>query len=443
MSFDPMKTTEEQRRAIEKFNQNKQMLQSLSDIAVMAQEVIMLMDDQKKDSTKSTKEMGALLTDMRESLAALKDKKDPETPDYAKPVVEAVNKLEKALAASIKAIDVKPNVKVDAPQVSVDSPSVSVDLKGVEKVLKTDLPKAFKESMKLIPKPEKFDPKPLLDAYKQLGKKLDDIDTGVRMKQAGVNAKITNFSDMPDISINTTGLATSAKQDAIIGHLDGVEGLLGTIDTDTGNIATNTSNTVTELQDIETDVEAGNTSRGATSDAAATAGSTGTIQAKLRLMTSQLDAVKTAVETLDNAISGSEMQVDVVGALPAGNNNIGDVDVASLPALPAGTNNIGDVDVLSSVSSTLDHGSNRDIDTTAEQITTTSFACKFGVTLKADITNTGIIYVGNSDVTAGTTAGTDGFPLSAGETLTIEVTNANIPYAIASVANQIIYWVAV
>jgi hypothetical protein len=34
------------------------------------------------------------------------------------------------------------------------------------------------------------------------------------------------------------------------------------------------------------------------------------------------------------------------GALPAGTNNIGDVDVLTLPALAAGTNNIGDVDVL-------------------------------------------------------------------------------------------------
>jgi hypothetical protein len=33
-------------------------------------------------------------------------------------------------------------------------------------------------------------------------------------------------------------------------------------------------------------------------------------------------------------------------ALPAGTNNIGDVDVLTLPALAAGTNNIGDVDVL-------------------------------------------------------------------------------------------------
>jgi hypothetical protein len=43
------------------------------------------------------------------------------------------------------------------------------------------------------------------------------------------------------------------------------------------------------------------------------------------------------------AVSGS---VSLAASLPAGANNIGDVDVLSLPALPAGTNNIGDVDVL-------------------------------------------------------------------------------------------------
>lgn len=41
-----------------------------------------------------------------------------------------------------------------------------------------------------------------------------------------------------------------------------------------------------------------------------------------------------------------ELLVQVNTALPAGTNNIGDVDVLTLPALPAGTNNIGDVDVL-------------------------------------------------------------------------------------------------
>ena len=71
-----------------------------------------------------------------------------------------------------------------------------------------------------------------------------------------------------------SGASTSANQSTIIGHVDGVEGLLTTIDADTGTIA--------------------------------------------------------------GAVSGTEMQVDVV----------------TLPAIPAGTNNIGDVDVLSVVPGT-------------------------------------------------------------------------------------------
>jgi len=195
------------------------------------------------------------------------------------------------------------------------------------------------------------------------------------------------------ISIDTTGLATSAKQD-------------------TGN---------SSLASIDSKITAVNTGAVVVSSGAITETNSA--------------AIKTAVETIDNAISGSEMQVDVVGALPAGTNAIGKL------AANSGVD-IGDVDVTSSVTSTLDHGSNRDIDTTAEQITSTSFACKFGVTVKADITNTGIIYIGNSDVTAGSTAATDGFPLSAGETLTLEVNNPNLLYAIASANNQKIYWVA-
>lgn len=99
---------------------------------------------------------------------------------------------------------------------------------------------------------------------------------------------------------------------------------LGTIDTDTGNIADAT---------------------GTAADAAATAGSTGTLSAKLRLITSQLDSIKTAVETLDNTVGGSEMQVDIVGALPAGTNAIGKL------AANSGVD-IGDVDVTSVIPGT-------------------------------------------------------------------------------------------
>lgn len=46
---------------------------------------------------------------------------------------------------------------------------------------------------------------------------------------------------------------------------------------------------------------------GATGDAAATAGSTGSLNAKQRLMTSQLDAIKTAVELIDNDQTGGTL----------------------------------------------------------------------------------------------------------------------------------------
>lgn len=84
---------------------------------------------------------------------------------------------------------------------------------------------------------------------------------------------------------------------------------------------------------------------GANADAAATAGSTGSIQAKLRLVTSQLDSIKTAVETLDNTVGGSELQVDIVGSLPAGTAAIGKL------AANSGVD-IGDVDVTSVIPGT-------------------------------------------------------------------------------------------
>ena len=115
---------------------------------------------------------------------------------------------------------------------------------------------------------------------------------------------------------------------------------------------------------------------GANADAAATAGSTGSIQAKLRLATSQLDAIKTAVETLDNTVAGSELQVDVVGSLPAGSAaigklaansgvDIGDVDVTSISA---GSNTIGNVGIIGRTSGGLSIFRSLDIDETEEEI---------------------------------------------------------------------------
>ena len=63
-------------------------------------------------------------------------------------------------------------------------------------------------------------------------------------------------------------------------------------------------------------------------------------EALLTTIDADTDAIKTAVEVIDNAISGTEMQVDVVASLPAGTNAIGKL------AANSGVD-IGDVDVTS------------------------------------------------------------------------------------------------
>lgn len=85
------------------------------------------------------------------------------------------------------------------------------------------------------------------------------------------------------------------------------------------------------------------------------------------------EATRTAVETLDNIVSGSEAQVDIVGSLPAGTNaigklsansgvDIGDVDVTSISA---GSNLIGDVGIQGRASGGLSTYYDSDLDETA------------------------------------------------------------------------------
>lgn len=81
-----------------------------------------------------------------------------------------------------------------------------------------------------------------------------------------------------------------------IAQMNGATVLMGAGNTGTGSLRT------TEATDSQ--LSAG---VGATGDAAATAGSTGSITAKLRLMTSQLDAIQTAVQLIDDDQTGASM----------------------------------------------------------------------------------------------------------------------------------------
>lgn len=187
-----------------------------------------------------------------------------------------------------------------------------------------------------------------------------------------------------------TGFATSAKQDTIIGHLDGVEGLLTTIDADTGNVSTKIDTiagavTGTEMQvdvltmpstavtnagltelaaainassQMDVNIAASAISFGGTSaadDADFTAGTTPGTPAQ-----GVYESTPTTVTDGDlgtvGITSGRRMKTSATidAALPAGTNaigklsansgvDIGDVDITSIAA---GDNNIGNVDIV-------------------------------------------------------------------------------------------------
>jgi len=186
-------------------------VQLLSDIADISQEMLSALDDQKKGADDATKKFGAILVDMREQLSSLNAKEAPEIPDTSQPVIDAISKLEKALAVQKAPVVNVP--KADAPVVNVDAPNVTVDNKEIAKILKTDLPKAFDEAIKgiVIPKTDTTATNQLL---KDLSEKLSSIDTGVRMKpQAPTTMGITGVTlvngKVPvDVDMATEGIAT-------------------------------------------------------------------------------------------------------------------------------------------------------------------------------------------------------------------------------------------
>lgn len=185
----------------EKRNPVNRQLETLEDIAAMTQALVELFEQQTTGSSKQVDQLGALLAEMNTKLGSLNDKEVPETPDYAKPVVVAVNKIKVALVTAINGIRLDPEIKVNAPDVKVSAPDV--DLKGVEKLLKNDLPKAFEKAVKLLPKTEipPTDYTPLIEKLEELSTKLENIDTATRLKPQFPNKfKVTN-PDGSDVNI--------------------------------------------------------------------------------------------------------------------------------------------------------------------------------------------------------------------------------------------------
>lgn len=236
-----------------------------------------------------------------------------------------------------------------------------------------------------------------------------------------------------------SGAATAANQSTIIGHVDGIETLLtaanvdhaanevllGTIDEDTNAIKGHVDGIETLITSTNSKIDTFD----AVLDNILTKNTE--IDAVLDTIKVDTEAIETAVELLDNAISGSEMQVDVVGSLPAGSAAIGKL------AANSGVD-IGDVDVTSTVQpagfGSIGHGNNTDVGTSAEALAS-SQACKH-VDVMAAIANTGIIYVGGSGVTAAT-----GIGLYAGDVYSLDIDNVNDIYVLASVNGEDVQYV--
>jgi hypothetical protein len=156
-------------------------------------------------------------------------------------------------------------------------------------------------------------------------------------------------------------------------------------------------------------------------------------EALLTTIDADTGGILTSVQTLDNAISGNEMQVDVVAALPAGTNaigklaansgvDIGDVDVTSIAA---GTNTIGAVNVKPATSGGLTIFRSIDLDETEEEVKATAGQV-FGWYIFNAAATTHYVKLYNAtaaNVTVGTTTPVMTIPVPAGSAANVEFAN--------------------
>lgn len=79
----------------------------------------------------------------------------------------------------------------------------------------------------------------------------------------------------------------------------------------------------------------------------------------------------------------------------------------------------------------------------ASRIISSGVLSNEGFQLLSDIDNTGKIFVGNETVTSGNSVNTDGFPLSAGDSILVRVSHSDLLYAIANPSGQSLFWMVV
>lgn len=193
MGIEYSKLDPQTRKLLEDVESRKPEVQSLAELKKVSKSLEGLsayLQRQNQTTEKTSGDIADVLLDVRDALDEFASQEAPEQPDYAKPVVGAVEDLKTALTAAIKGIEVSP--KVAAPNVKVDAPKI--DLSGVEKAMK-EIPKALEAAIKKIPQTEipETDFTPLASKLDEMLVKLGEIDTGVRLKPQTPNVmKVTN-----------------------------------------------------------------------------------------------------------------------------------------------------------------------------------------------------------------------------------------------------------
>ena len=89
-------------------------------------------------------------------------------------------------------------------------------------------------------------------------------------------------------------------------------------------------------------------------------------------------------------------------------------------------------------------GSKIDVGTSAAPITSDATNAKRGVQIVADPNNTVVVYIGDSTVTAGSSAPTtDGFPLQAGDTVVVPVIHGDEVFAVTASSTATIHFMLI
>lgn len=256
-----------------------------------------------------------------------------------------------------------------------------------------------------------------------------------------VNLGVNNDVTVASLPL-PSGAATSAKQDTIIGHVDGIETYLSSLDTKLPSqgqaLAAASLPVVLPAAQITT----------LTPPAAITGFAT---SAKQDTAQTALDAIKTATETIDNIVSGAGINQTQVGGTNidtnSGSKSAGTQRVVLATDQPQLTNALK-VDgsavtqpvsgtfwqatqPVSTAAPTTIYNGKKTVTTAGTRVTLAASQAVKSVVIKALVGNTGTIYVGDTSV-----ASTNGFALSPGDTLTLDIANLNTVNLDASVNGE-------